>query len=81
MNGSDLQQVDLEDGHVKEIVPPKAWWISLSPDEKDAAYTYWNGSGLELVLHDLATMAERAAELEVTGEGVQAGDIIWSPDA
>lgn len=80
VNGSDLQQVDLNSGRVKEIVPPKARWLSVSPDEKNVAYIYWNGNALDVILHDLATARERTANL-VTGENVQAGNIIWSPDA
>jgi hypothetical protein len=81
VNGSDLQQVGLSTGRIREIVPPKASWLSLSPDEKNIAYIHRNGNSLEVILHDLPTAAERAAKLSVIGENVQAGNIVWSPDA
>lgn len=80
VNGSDLQRVDLNTGRVQEILPPGAWWLSLSPDEEQVAYIYWNGEALEIVLRDLATRAERRARLEAGQGDSQAGNIVWSPN-
>jgi len=76
VNGSDLQRVDLNTGRVQEILPPGAWWLSLSPDEKQVAYIYWNGEVLVIVLRDLATGAERRARLEAGQGDSQAGNLI-----
>lgn len=78
VNGSDLHQVDLTNGHTIEIVPSGVWWLSLSPDETMVAYIRWNGAALDLILHDLATGAERLTQLEAKYS--QAGDIVWSPN-
>jgi hypothetical protein len=80
VNGSDLQRVDLETGRVKEMLAPGAWWLSLSPDEEQLAYIYWNGKALEIVIRNLATEAERRTKLEGAGDDSQAGGIVWSPD-
>jgi hypothetical protein len=80
VNGSDLQRVDLNTGRVQEMLPPGAWWLSLSADEKQVAYIYWNGEALEIVLRDLATGAERRAKLEADRDDSQAGNIVWSPN-
>ena len=80
VNGSDLKRLDLTTGRVQEMLPPKAWWLSLSPDETKLAYIYWNGEALEIVLRDLATGAERRAKLDASLDDSQAGSIVWSPD-
>lgn len=77
-NGSDLYRADLSTGQVTEIVPPWAWWVSLSPDEQTAVSVRWNGEALELTLRDLASGAERGTTLE--GKYTQAGSLVWSPD-
>jgi WD40-like Beta Propeller Repeat len=80
VNGSDLQRMDLITGQVQEILPRKAWWLSLSPDERQLAYVYWNGEALEIVLRTLTTGAERRAKLKGASGDSQAGNIVWSPD-
>ncbi len=80
VNGSDLERFDLQTGRGQEIVSQGPSWLSLSPDEKQVAYIYWNSKALEIVLQDLATGARREATLEGAGNNSQAGNIVWSPD-
>jgi hypothetical protein len=77
VNGSDLQQVDLEDGSVTELAPSSGLWLSLSPDETTLAYIGYGERGL--VLRDLGTGAEREAKLD-PGQNYAAGHVVWSPD-
>jgi hypothetical protein len=78
-NGSDLYRADLSNGQIIELVPPWAWWVSLSPDERTAVSLRWNGAALDLVARDIATGDERQTQLET--KYTQAGDIVWSPDS
>lgn len=78
VNGSDLHRVDLNDGSVREIMPPVGLWLSLSPDETQLAYIGYGDRGL--VIQDLATGTERETKLD-PGKDYQAGQIIWSPDS
>ena len=78
VNGSDLHRVDLNDGSVREIMPPVGLWLSLSPDETQLAYIGYGDRGL--VIRDLATGTERETKLD-PGKDYQAGQIIWSPDS
>jgi hypothetical protein len=78
-NGRDLQQVDLTNGHVKEIIPKVARVVSLSPDDQTLAYIPGGGPS-RLILRSLATGAERQVNLS-DEKDAQAGSIVWSPDA
>lgn len=77
--GPDLQQVDLSTGAMTEILPNMGCLcpMSLSPDGSTVAYI-GGLEPLELVLHEVATGAERRAPLEAGYR--QAGSIVWSPD-
>lgn len=77
VNGSDLHKVDLSNGSVTEVVSRSGLWLSLSPDDMTLAYIGYRGRGL--VLHDLATGAERETKLD-PGQDYAAGHIIWSLD-
>ena len=79
VNGSDLYRVDLVTGEVEAILPARAWWLALSPDEQTLAYLYWNGSALEVVLRGVESGDEKQATLPDSNE-LQAGNIVWSPD-
>jgi len=78
VNGFNLYRLDLTDGTSAEIVPPGAWWVSLSPDEKTAAYVLWNGTDLEIVTRDTASLEEQRGTFDPVY--TQGGAIIWSPD-
>jgi hypothetical protein len=74
---TDLQQVNLEDGRVKELLPDSALALALSPDESQVAYISYRERGL--VLRDLATGDERETKID-SGKDFNAGNILWSPD-
>ena len=78
-NGFDLYRLDLADGTSAEVVPPGAWWVSISPDERTAAYIRWNGTLLEIVTRDIEDQQEHRAFFDPSYE--QGGAIVWSPDS
>lgn len=75
-NGSDLQHVDLETGGVNEVIPPIAYWISLSPDESWLAYI--KQVDLELWLRNVKSGEEKKIIID-PGIDFDAGNLIWSP--
>ncbi|HOQ98961.1 MAG TPA: hypothetical protein PLJ35_09075 [Anaerolineae bacterium] len=76
VNGSDLQRVDLQSGHVTQLAPALGFWLALSPDERTLAA---GGSG-RLTLRDLATGLERELRLSPAEVYAPLGKIVWSPD-
>lgn len=76
----DLHRVDLNDGHVVEILPFIAWAIAFSPSENTLAYlTNEQGRliGGRLVLRDLASGVERQIKLP---ENAMTWGLTWSPN-
>jgi hypothetical protein len=78
-NGVDLHRLDLATGVVTELMPESALWVTLSPDERQAAFIGYGDRGL--VVRDLATGEERVFPLDLGTQPAQAGAIVWSPDA
>ena len=72
-NGSDLHQVNLNTGAVKQIAPAIGSALALSPDETQLAYMGQRG----LIVRDLISGVERESALPT---GAQAGRLLWSPD-
>lgn len=79
INGGDLQRLDLSDGSVTEIMPARARWLTLSPDDKWLAYLTYQP--IRLVLHDLATGAERRLAIVSDPANAEAAPLVWSPDS
>jgi Tol biopolymer transport system component len=76
-NGSDLQRVDLGTGKVIEVLPPTAFWVSISPDETWVAYI--KQRYLSLGLRNLNTGEENEVKFD-PGKEFDAGNIVWSPE-
>jgi heat shock protein HslJ len=78
-NGSDLQRLDLADGSVTEIIPDRARWLALSPDDRWLAYLTYQP--IELVLHDMAAGEERRVAIASSPADTEAAPLVWSPDS
>jgi len=81
-NGSDLWQLNLVTGQVKEIVPKVGGWLALSPDETRLAYlSYWPP---QIIVRDFETGEDKTADLEILKEYphliTYGSHLIWSPD-
>lgn len=77
VNGSNLIRVDMQNGAIRELLPPQATNLALSPDDTRLAYIA-QGS-LNLVIRELSTSQERTLDLD-PGWDFDAGGIVWSPD-
>jgi hypothetical protein len=76
-NGQTLQRLDLKTGRVTQIMPNVGSVLSLSPDERIAAYIP-DGQTPVLVLRFMATAAEEKVNLPAEDADTQAGSIAWS---
>ena len=78
VNGSDLWRINLSTGEQMQVMPARALWLSLSPDERTIAYIA-QGRPLRLVLRDVQTGNERQLTLQTENDAL-AGRSVWSPE-
>ena len=75
---TDLQQVTLENGAVKDLLEDSALAVALSPDNSQVVY-FSGYQEKKLILKDLATGEEQATKID-PGKDFNVGNILWSPD-
>ena len=75
---TDLQQVNLENGGMKDLLPDQAVDVALSPDDTKVVYSYFFGQPeMGLAVRDLVTGDEEETTVN-PGKEFHAGNIVWS---
>jgi hypothetical protein len=80
---TDLQQVNLENGNVQNLLPSSAAAVAVSPDDSQAAYTYYSYFSIQpelrLAVRNLTTGKEQETKID-PGKVFNAGNLMWAPD-
>lgn len=76
----DLNRAALNETKFERILPEGGLALSLSPDERTAADIHRASRGPALTLYDIATAKTRELALNVVGDNLQVGNIVWAPD-
>lgn len=77
-NGSDLWSVDIATGRIVQLLPLKAYYLALSPDESRLAYI--EQGSLNLVFRNFKKGGTEKTVSIDPNMPFDAGNLFWSPD-